>query len=173
MEDQTSIVVSGETTQTVKETVQPIVVFHGNIQTQEDNCQLAVNFEKGVIGIGKSALMKGAIMSVKEGQNLNHYPLEGNSKEEFAENCKRAAKAFINTQIVRGFGYNRFKGMKVPRIELNVDGTGKKFSIPKIEEGQSEASYFAKHKPTLEKMVGEITEMLQSGAVNLDKFLLS
>lgn len=173
MSEATQVVVSGNTTQQSKDTVQPVITLHGDVKTKNTPNDLVVSFNSGKLGTSESSYMEGAMMHVKLGQDIGHYRLDGEnvSKETFAENAKKAAKAFINAQLARAFGYNLYKGAKIPRITLAVNGTGKRFAVPKVDD-MSVTAYKAAHGEALKKLENDIVGMLLNGAVSLDELFL-
>jgi hypothetical protein len=73
--------------------------------------------------------------------------------------------------LLRLFGYTKFKGMKVTKVEFQVNGLEKRFVPPALEENDTEVTYMSRNKTTIVRMVGELSTYLQKSQANVDALL--
>jgi hypothetical protein len=146
----------------------PTMLVHSSVKFQEsDNETYISKSNDNKLSRQKTNYAIGTVVTFKQGSSGEMYNVDTTSKEE----CDSLSEAYYKSRLLRLFGYTKFKGMKVTKVDFQVNGLEKRFVPPAVEENDSEALYMAKNKETVVRLVGELSNYLQKSQVNVDALL--
>jgi hypothetical protein len=163
------VTVNGGATQAVATAkVEPINLVHKSITFSDAENETCISKdEAGVLHLQKTRYANGTIVVFKQGKDSETFPVDTAKKEE----CDTLAEAYYKSRLLRMFGYTKFKGVRITKVDFQVNGMEKRFVPPSLEEGDTEISYMNRNKQQIVKMVGELSEYLQKSQGNVDALL--
>jgi hypothetical protein len=148
--------------------VEPIHLVHKSITFSD--AQNDTHYSKddaGKMTVQKTRHANGTVISFTQGRDSETFPVDTTSKEE----CDTLAEAYYKSRLLRLFGYTKYKGVKITKVDFEVNGLAKRFMPPSLEENDTEISYMQRNKQAIVKMVGELSEYLQKSQGNVDALL--
>ena len=149
-----TVTAKGGTVTSAEAEVKPTLILGKGVeQTEVKNDLLPI----GPAMVGTA--YKGTTLAIKVGATTSVEKIDVADREV----CRKVAKSYVKTQVLRAFGYNLYAGQKIPRLSVQHDGTSKRFKVPAVEEGINEQSYMTMHKDVLQRTIEEVTTYVQSG----------
>jgi hypothetical protein len=146
----------------------PTMIVHSSIKFADaENETYISKGNDNKLSLQKTRFPIGTAVSFKQGSAGEMYLVDTADKEE----CDTLAEAYYKSRLLRLFGYTKFKGMKVTKVEFQVNGLEKRFVPPALEENDTEVTYMIRNKTTIVRMVGELSTYLQKSQANVDALL--
>ena len=146
----------------------PKMIVHSSIEFQQGESEITLSKgDDNKLSRQKSSYAIGTIATFKQGRDTEMFPIDTTNKEE----CDTLAEAYYKSRLLRLFGYTKYKGLKITKVDFQINGMEKRFVPPAIEEMDDEMQYMAKNKATLVRLVGELSSYLQKSQTNVASLL--